>query len=248
MDKPRIDTGLVYTTVADTLPQEGRDFTLDAAYDKDKQPKLVVTALTDLGKAWVPFLEENLTAQLKARGVALGTTDQQPAETITAETVRAKVEAEAKAAFEKKIAATEAEAKAASAKLEGLRKAQASGTAGATNAAVNKEILDVRRKVDEAVAHAAHLRKVLKQVETTRVRVDARAREVALADKKAGKDWSFDLKAPLGSLFERQDITQKLKSKESLVGMIAEHEVAVAELTERAIHVAKQYSLQKENK
>lgn len=247
MDKPRIDTGLVYTTVADTLPQEGRDFTLDAAYDKDKQPKLVVTALTDLGKAWVPFLEANLTAQLKARGVALGTTDQQPAETITAETVRAKVEAEAKAAFEKKIAATEAEAKAARAKLEGLHN-QASGTAGATNAAVNKEILDVRRKVDEAVAHAAHLRKVLKQVETTRSRIDAQAREVALADKQAGKDWSFDLKAPLGSLFERQDITQKLKSKESLVGMIAEHEVAAAELTERAIHVAKQYSLQKENK
>lgn len=248
MDKPRIDTGLVYTTVANTLPQEGRDFTLDTEYDNDKRPKLIVTARTDLGKAWVPFLKANLVAQLKERGVTLGTTDQKPAETITAETVRAQVEAEAKAALEKKIAAAEETAKTVGEKLEGLRKVQTAGTASATNAAANKEILDLRRKIDEAVTHADHLRKVLKQVETTRARIDARARETALADKKAGKDWSFDLKAPLGSLFERQDITQKLKSKENLIGMIAEHEVTEAELTERAIHVAKQYALQKENK
>ena len=245
MDKPRIDTSLVYTTVANTLPQEGRDFTLDTEYDKDNQPRLVVTALTDLGKAWVPFLEASLTEQLKARGVALGTTDQKKPEAITAEAVRAQVEAEAKAALERKIADAEEAAKRAAAKLEGLRTAK---TAGTTSDADNRELLDIRRKGNEAREQAEHLRKVLKQTEITRAMVDARAREAAIADRKVGKDWSFDLKAPLGSLFERQDITQKLRSKESLVGMIAEHEITEAELIERAIHVAKQYSLQKENK
>ena len=245
MDKPRIDTSLVYTTVANTLPQEGRDFTLDTEYDKNNQPRLVVTALTDLGKAWVPFLDANLKAQLKARGIATGTTDQKKPEAITAEAVRAQAEAEAKAALERKIADAEEAVKLEATKLEGLRTAK---TAGTTSDVDNKELLDVRRKINEARAQAEHLRKVLKQTEITRARIDARAREAALADRKVGKDWSFDLKAPLGSLFERQDITQKLRSKESLVGMIAEHEITEAELTERAIHVAKQYSLQKENK
>ena len=106
MDKPHIDTAAVYGRVANLLPQEGRDFKLDAEFGEEGKTKIVITPLTDIGRAWVPFLAKDLASGLMGSdGVSVSGVQANDGEALTIRSVRAAAEAEAAEALKSRIEA-----------------------------------------------------------------------------------------------------------------------------------------------
>lgn len=236
MDKKAIDVAAVYRTVADTLPTEGRDFTLDTVTNPDGSQKLVITPKTALGNAWVPHLQKALGASMGAdvKTELSGTTS---IEVATVKSIRAKVEAEAAAALAKQVEATKNDIAKKTEELAKLRKQ--TPPAGAI------DMRNAEGGLKHAELYAAKLAKLEKRVPVVRAKVDNDAKAAAVADEKKGISWAIDLNAPLTTKFEQEDAYNKLQQKEQDVLHIAQRQIDIEELYDNAVTVAKQYSVQK---
>lgn len=243
MDKPRIDTTTVYSTAADLLPLEGRDYTIDAEFTPDGKPRLLITPKTPIGRAWVPFLKERLEKPMEANGVSVGeAASAVTSETVTIKSLRAKIEAEAKAALTKRIADANARQQAKMKEAAAAREAAVkAGRDARSDAAVRK----ANQEANEAAVAAHRLQRIASRIERIRSDVDAAATKAATDDEKDGKNWAVDMEAPLATLFERQDANDRFRQKEDLIFRIAEHAVTIDELRENAIRSAKQYIIPK---
>lgn len=238
-DRPEVNTALVYGKVAELLPTEGRDFLIDAAYDPERRAQLSITPLTPLGRAWVPFLAESLRTEMAQIGVA-GISDGKPAvqtESETIRTVRARIEAEAAEKRKSRIAEAEKDLADRRAEMKAVRERQPPASV--------EEVRKSAVAANNASLNLYNLQRTSSRVDGIRSEVDAAAETAAREDEKKGKPWAVDLDAPLTSLFDRQDISRKLREKEYLLEQIATHAVAIDDLKNQAVTVAKQYILQK---
>ena len=229
MNERRIDTAAVYRTVADLLPQEGRDFGIALSNKPDGSQNIDIKAITPLGKAWVPFL----VARLKA--------DDAKEPTVAA--IRRKVQAEADAKLQSRIRDMEETARRKRAEADKMRDARiaADGEKSPVRADEAKALEELRTAEEEA----KRLRDVAGRVKDIRTTVDARARKAAEEEVKKGRDWRVDFDAPLESLFERTDAETKLREKERIIQQMAEQVSALDRLGDAAVQVAKQYALDK---
>ena len=239
MDKPHIDAAAVYGRVANLLPQEGRDFKLDAAFGEGGKTKVIITPLTDIGRAWVPFLAKDLASgPMGSDGVSVSGVQANDGETLTIRSVRAAAEAEAAEALRSRIEAATRDTKE---KAEALDRRRRIG-------GDMDEISKASALLDGANSNLRFLRRVEDRVKDARAFVDASATDLAKADEKNGKVWAVDMDAPLTSLFDIQDAQNKFRRKEKLVTQIAERMVDLDNLRTTAAEVAKQYIIDKKGK
>lgn len=238
----QVNTKLLYGIVADTMPMEGRDFTLTVDSSGGK-PTVSIKALTDIGRAFAPLLAGKLAKPMADTGVGVASEGSVVQEVLTVRRIREKVEAEAAAARRAKIEAAKAHADAKRAALEQARKARI-GAQG-EKAPESQDERAARRELKSAAEALERLTMIDGRVGKIRAWVDERARAAAAKDMAAGRSWAVDMDAPLTTQFDRDDATAKLAAKEDLIGKIAEHAVEQDFLGWRAIDVAKQYITQK---
>lgn len=238
-NKPQIDAHAVYGVIADTLPMEGRDFALDTAYDSNNKPRLIVRPLTDIGQAFAPILMARLEKALSGAGMSVETAGPVAQEVVTVNTIRRRVEEEAMAAHNNRIAELEKAFKEKSAAQQALDKARKAGER------IPQNEIDAIRATETAMRDLQRAKRVVHKVPDVRKSVEAEALDAAKADAKAGRDWSVDMDAPLTSLFDRQDVESKFRQREVLVTRIAETTVTLEELRASAVAYGKQYALPK---
>lgn len=229
MDSPKLNTAEVYKTVAELLPQEGRDFNLKLAVNEDGKQSVLLEGLTPMGNAWLPFLRDRLSSPMKEKGfgvehVGPGAQNNQAA---TVNTVRKTVTAE----FDAKLQARIKDQETVAAKF---REAIKSGT--------DTEAAGGLRTAEREIAR---LKDIQAKVQAIRKTVTERAVRAAEYDRQAGSDRSVDLDAPLKSLFEQADVDTRLRRAETAIEQMAEHAVALDQLGNSAVHELKQYSLPK---
>lgn len=222
MDSPKLNTAEVYKTVAELLPQEGRDFNLKLAVNKDGKQSVLLEGLTPMGNAWLPFLRDRLSSPMKEKGfgveqVGPGAQNNQAA---TVNTVRKTVTDESDAKIQARIRDQESV-------LEKQRKEQ-NGLAA--------------RKTEREIAR---LKSVATRMQAIRKTVGERARKAAEVDKAAGRDLSVDPDAPLKTLFDQSDVDARFRRAEDAIVQMAEHAVAMDELGSTAVNDLKQYALTK---
>jgi len=244
MDKPKINTQLVYNTVAALLPMEGRDFTIDSGVDGENKPTLLISPLTPIGRAWVPFLQQALTAPLQRDGVTVKEGGATAQETLTIRSVRQKMEAEADAALKAKLEEARKLVETRKTEAERLRKEQVEKEGDKTNP--SEAVRTAYRQTNEAAMEAARLHRMSAKIAGIRQELDKAATDAANADAKQGRNWAVDLDAPLTSLFDQQDVQAKLKQREDLVTEIARQRAETDAVLLQAVQVAKQYIIQKE--
>lgn len=237
MDKKAIDIAAVYRTVADTLPTEGRDFTLDTATAPDGSQRVVLTPTSAIGNSWAPHLRKALDATLGAAGAKTELAGNVGSETVTVASIRAKVEAEAAEALAAQIEANKADVKAKQAALAELKKKTPQASA--------IELRDAMQAAKAAEIYSRKLAKLSAKVKAVRDRVDASAKAAALADEENGQPWAIDMNAPLTTMFDREDATRKFRQKEQDILHVAQREIDTDLLISDAVAVAKQYILQK---
>ena len=242
-DKPKINTGVLYGIVADTMPMEGRDYTIDAATGEDGKPRLTIKALTDIGRAFVPVLITRLTRPMGDNGVAVAGDGPVAQEVMTIRSVRAKVEAEAAAARQAKLKEADDDKQKKLAALAEIRKARFAGPG--EKAPPTSEEEQAARDANRAATLAWRLHAIDERIPKMRAEIDAAAKAAAEDDEHNGKSWAVDMDAPLTSLFDRQDVTDKFRLREGLAGKMAENAFEADELRNRAVAVAKQYILHK---
>lgn len=237
---PKINTGLLYGIVADTMPMEGRDFTIDTTLDESKKPRLSIVPLTDIGRAFVPLLVSRLTKPMSDNGVSiLAGSGPIAQEVVTITSIRQKVEEEAAAARKAKLKEAEADRKAKVEAAEAARKARIAKQGD--KSPVSQEELTASRAAQQAALQAWRLKASDDKIKAIRESVDAAARQAAEQDAKNGKSWAVDMDAPLTSLFDKQDVTSKMMLKERLIAQIAAHAVEQDDLRNQAVATAKQY-------
>ena len=239
VDRPQINTGLLYGIVADAMPMEGRDFTIDASFDENRKPKLVIKPLTDVGKAFVPMLVARLTKPMGGEGVTVLGDGPVAQEVVTVRSLRQKVVEEATAARQAKLKEAEADRQAKYNASQEARKARIAKSG--ENAPASQEEVAANRAAHQAASLAWRLKSIDERIPKIRAAVDVAAKAAAEDDAKNGKDWTTDMDAPLTSLFDRQDVRGKLAMKENLVSQMAAHEFEIDDLRNRAVAVAKQY-------
>ena len=238
-EMPKINTGLLYGIVADTMPMEGRDFTITAAFDENKKPRLSITPLTEIGKAFVPLLIGKLTKPMGDTGVSVAGDGPTPQEVVTIRSIRRRAEEEAAAARQAKIKAAEANRQAKYNASQEARKARVAKLGEQSQA--SQEELQAMRESNKAAAAVWRLQAADSKIKAIREEVDALALAAAEADAKNGKSWAVDMDAPLTSLFDRQDVADKFAAKEALIGQMAAYAVEQDDIRNRAVAAAKQY-------
>lgn len=245
MEKPDINMSTLYGTVADLMPQEGRDFTVDSMYGADRKPVLVVEPLTDLGRAWVPHLKSALVPALSPDGVTVaGTAVQVPESSkVTVRSLREKIEDEADAEMAAKI---QKAADEAAAKYEASKKAREEFIAqNGETAELPDSVRSLVRDANSASTARYKIQRVAANVKLIRGEITGAAIAAAKADEPKGKFWAIDMDAPLTSLFDRQDVQNKVRHKEQLVYRMAELKYEIDELKDSAVYNLKQYALHK---
>lgn len=238
-DKPQINTGLLYGIVADAMPMEGRDFTIDASFDENNKPKLAIKPLTDIGKAFVPVLISRLTKPMDGEGVTVLGDGPVAQEVVTVRSLRQKIVEEMTAARQAKLREAEADRKAKYDASQEARKARIAKSG--ENSPVSQEEIAANRAAQQAASLAWRLKSIDERIPKIRAAVDVAAKAAAEEDARNGKDWATDMDAPLTSLFDRQDVRGKLAMTENLVGQMAAHEFEIDDIRNRAVAVAKQY-------
>lgn len=242
-NKPTVNTGVLYSIVADTMPMEGRDFTINTSLDENGKTKLVIAPLTDIGKAFAPILANRLAKPLGGDGVSVSVNGETPQEVLTVASIRKKVEAEAAAARQARIKQAEADRKAKFDAADAARKDRI--TKSGEKAQASQAELEASRAAQQAALTAWRLSAMDKKIPEVRNAVDAAARQAAEKDAKEGRSWAVDMDAPLTSLFDRQDVTSKFTQKERLVAQIASHAAEEDDLRAQAVAIAKQYIIPK---
>lgn len=242
MAQQQIDTTKLYGIIADMMPTEGRDFTIDVKYEDGQKPQLIIKPLTAVGRGFVPALLERLSKPMEEQGVALIGSDEINQELVTINSIKAEIEKNAMARLRSSLEDIQRQHKSAIDAMQNEDKARGDKTLSAEAAKKRKDDADAikrldiqRRQIEFMLAHMAEARE----------RVDAASRAAAEADAKEGKDWATDLNAPLTVLFDRQDATLKLKQRESLIQRLSAYMFTVDDITNKAAEVGKQYVLQK---
>ncbi len=239
----KIDAKKLYGIVADTLPMEGRDYTLDVTDGDDGKQRLSITPLTDIGKAFAPLLAAKLAKPMQENGVEVQGAGPAVQEANTVRAIREKIEAEAAAARAVKIR----EASIAAAKRhEALQDAR--------RVRIERTGMNSPESLDERAAATAlsvarlrlsQLEQIEKQINRIREKVDRTATAAAERDAKTGRSWGVDMDAELDTPFDRQDVTAKLTEKENLIDRMARHAVELDTLGGKAVELAKQYIIPK---
>lgn len=242
MSNKKIDTKAVYQTVADSLPEEGRDFKLGVVTDDDGNEKLVIDAITPLGKAWVPFLQNRFSGG-DGGTVVSAASSKQDDEVLTVTKIRENAEAATAAALKTKVDSLAADERLKRQAMDAAKKARIA--ANGENAPMSDEEREAIRLTNAAAAETWKATRVKHRVEQVREAVNAKAKEEAEADKAKGKIWEVDMNAPITTLFDREDATAKFKRKEEAIVRAAELAVASDEFFDRAVRMAKQYILPK---
>lgn len=238
MDTNKINMSMVYNTVANMLPTEGRDFVINTDKDADNNQRLVIKPLTPLGKDWVPHLQAQL---MKNGAVNTVTGDAKPVnqehETIVQMIKRLTDEADAKRAT--RIAELRREHERKAAAIKELQKQVKAG---------DPEPADLRGEINKLKAlHSAWVSavKVSKAVPDVRRRVEAAAETAAKEDASRGVMWAVSPDEEVKTLFDKQDITRKISDKATLIEEVARLEVAANDKFRKAVDIAKQYTINK---
>ena len=229
---PKINATMLYEIVADAMPMEGRDFSLDIAQGPDGGTKLSVKPLTDVGKMFAPILVSRLAKPMSASGVSVVGDGPASQEVLTVRSIRTKVEAEAEAARRSRIREAAADAKAKYEASQAARKARIA-KAG-EKSPVSQEELAASQALEKANARVDQLKRIDAAVSQLRVKVDAAAKAAAEKDAKTGRSWAVDMDAPLKTPFDRNDAIAKLSEKERLLDQMAAHAVDMDYLGMRA--------------
>lgn len=241
-DKPKVNTGLLYGVIADTMPMEGRDFAIETSLDENNKTKLSITPLTDIGKAFVPLLLAKLGRPMADSGVTVAGAGQTPPEVMTIRTIRRKVEEEADAARQAKLKEAESEKQAKIAAVHAAQEAAKDRAAkNGGKAALTREEMAIGQEAQKAAQQEWMLKNISEKVPGIRKAIDDLAKKAAEEDEKKGKSWTVDMDAPLTSLFDRQDVTAKFTQREQLISQMAANAVEQDRLRTQAVETAKQY-------
>ena len=234
-----LNTTKLYETIADAMPMEGRDFTLDQVQQDGQPPKLVVRALTAVGLGFVPVLMERLAKPMAEDGVTLAGdgVPEREMETIAAIQSRAEQEGSAKVA----------------AKLAELDKAYQYKQNVATNmrhARMSEKGADAPMSDEERAAHreASEARKAKLRLQRIADRIPEMRKELdAAAKAKAATDDTLapvDRNAPLLTLFDRQTVAETMKYREEtlhrLAAMYSDADALKEEAASRIMKYAKE--------
>ncbi len=210
----------LYKTVADVLPTEGRDFTLDEVTAQTGGTTVLITPVSQIGRAWVPFLRDALTKTLANDGTHVeiaGHTQQEP---VTLADLRQAAIAMTDQVLKLRVEATKRDVAEKRDRLVTLQ--------NKTPPAPDAELAAARKAVSEAVHVASKVAKLPSKVIPVRKAIDAAAVQEATADE------AVDPNERLTSLFDRYDMADRLKYKEEQVVKIAQHEVDIDELRAEA--------------
>ena len=238
-DKPNVNTGLLYGVIADAMPMEGRDFAIETSLDGNNKPKLSITPLTDVGKAFVPLLLARLSKPMADAGVVLAGDGPVAQEVVTIRSLQRKIENESDFAREAKLKEAEA---AQQAKMTAAKKIHDERVAKSGNdAPPSQEERKAIQEAQDATIQAQKLKRMSKKIPEIRNAINELAKKAATSDAQHGRSWAVDMDAPLSSLFDRQDVTAKFTAKEWLIDKLAEHAVEQDNLREQAVETAKQY-------
>ena len=247
MNQPNIDTTTLYAIIADTMPTEGRDFTIDVSTDANGKPWLAVQALTEVGRGFVPTLLERLRQPMQNRGVLIADkrTDAGAGsqEQITINLIRAQVEKEAAATVQAKLEATRKTLHDTEAEAEAAKQARIKQY-GADALRTEDEV-----KTADAVKRVKHdlwrLEQIAERIPAVRARIDEAALNLAREDENSGQSWAVDMDAPLTTLFDKQDALTAFRRKEDLVQRMAMLDFDTSTLHLQAMSVTKRFIMNK---
>lgn len=239
---PTIDTQKLYTIIADTMPTEGRDFTIDVGYNGNNQPQLTVKPLTAVGRGFVPVLLERLASQMKGQNITIATDGVAVQELITVNVIRERVAQDSMAKLQTALRDTKEQYRKSTDEMAKMDKVRSGKTLTAEE---RKKRGEVMRHMQQLTERRKQLEFMIARIPEIKEQVNGDARAAAEADAKNGKNWATDLNAPLTSLFDRQDVTEKLQRQESLIQQIAAYTFMTESARNNAIAVGKQYILQK---
>ena len=231
-----LNTTKLYEVIADTMPMEGRDFTLDQVQQEGQPTRLVIKPLTAAGRGFVPTLMERLAKPMAEQGVTVVSDGVPEREVATIASIRAAVEREGAATVSAKLKAVGLEMHQKRAVADELvRKRMA---AGGIAAARSPEEIKALKAADNARMALERLQHIADSLPQVRKEVDAAALVRAEAE---GEAWAVDVNAPLTSLFERERVTRAIQDKELMIRQLAAMRYDEATLKRKAAMAAAQF-------
>lgn len=243
MAAPIVNTTKLYNIIADTMPTEGRDFTIDVVSTEGKKPSLSIKALTAVGRGFVPVLLERLAKPMAEQGIDLAQEDAINQETLTIARIREQIEREAGAAIQAKLEAVRKDIEAKKAVLAEARKARIDKY-GDRDIRTTEES-EAMKAVNETARALGRLEEIAERVPDIRKSIEAAARNLAEEDEKNGKPWSVDMDAPVQTLFERQDAIDTFRRKESMIQRLAALAFDTDQVKFQALDATKKFILNK---
>lgn len=234
MDKPQINKSLVYTIVADTMPLEGRDFTLDTMQDSNGDTVLVVTPITAVGRGFVPVLISRLSDKTSGFTIMEGGSSAQ--ELLSIAVIKERIAKEAAEAREGRVRAEEKQGDVLRETLARLSKDKKDAD----------EAAKVRTQLRNNQEALGRMKFAAGKIDELRAEVDSAALELAKKEAAAGRSWAVDVNAPLTTLFDRQDVTEKMRAVEVAISTAAMKLAEAEEFKRQAANTMRQYILPRE--
>lgn len=238
-----IDTTQLYAIIADTMPTEGRDFTISVNQPEGQKPQLSIKALTPVGRGFVPALIERLAGPLTQQGIEMTSGEPVNPELLTVRMIRERTEHEATEALKAKIEAVRQDLETKRAALNELASARI--TQHGEQSTKTEEERKAQQTVNETQRVLWKLTRLEEILGPTRSKLDAAAHNIAVQDAKDGKSWAIDMDAPLLTLFERQDAIQAFKDKEIYVRRLAALDIDMDVVRHQALEVTKRFIMDK---
>jgi len=244
MQQKMIDTSRLYNIIAETMPTEGRDFTVEVQQTADNKTQLSIKPLTAVGRGFVPALLEKLAEPMKQQGVIVDRGAVNGDEAMTIRKIREEAEREAAASVKARLDAMRKTIADKTSALEEARKARIEKLGD--KSAMSKEELDAMRAADTSRQDLVRLEKIVERIPSTRARVDEEAKKAAEEDAKKGQSWAIDMDAPVTTLFDRQDAIQAFRRKEQLVMRLAALAYDTENSNSAAVDATKRFIINKQ--
>lgn len=245
MEIPIADVQKMYTIIADTLPTEGRDYTIRTSMGADKKLLVDIKPITPLGQGFVPIVVETLNKGMNAQNVKFAQhagvqTAQQEAETIN--TIRAGVERDQTVALQTHLREAKQRHEQLMAQIAEEDKAR-NGRKPTVDEATRRE--NDMKDAKKADMQRRQLEFMIAHMPEARSRIIEKAKAAAQADAKTGTDWAVDFNAPLTTLFDRKTAADTLKRTELAAQQLAAYMFMEDDISTNAAASAKKYALQK---